>query len=299
MDGYARAFYEQKLINAYLRKRGNAFQDFFADLMEKAHPGDFMRVCPWGSAGDWKNDGYLKSERTLFQVYAPNEMRAASAVAKIEEDFHGALAHWKEHFDRWVFVHNSERGLGPDVTKKLLELDAAHAVSVNSWGMEKLRLIVHGLSGDNLASLFGPAPTLKDILNLGLEELAPVLDQIGKMEAPQHPDLRPPPADKISRNCLSQHVATLLKAGMTRADLVRKYFTARPTCQDEIAESFRLRYEELRARGLNPDAIFGELQQHAGGALVPDPATQSAVLAVLAFFFEECDIFERDGEGDT
>ncbi len=299
MDRVARAFYELKFRDVYHSKTGNEFQDFFADLMEKAHPGDFMRVRPWGNVGDKKNDGYLKSTRTLFQVYAPNEMSAAKAVAKIDKDFNECIPHWKEHFDCWVFVHNSKTGLGPDVAQKLLDLDAAHdEVSVGHWGAEELRQKAFELSESDLASLLGPAPTLRDMLDLGLEALAPVLDQVAAMPAPESPDLRPPPADKISRNMLSQHVETLLTVGMTRAELVRKYFGVQPARQDEIARSFRIHYEDLRARGMSPDDTFSELQQYAGGQVVPSPARQSAVLAVLAFFFEECDIYERDG-GDS
>jgi len=90
-------------------------------------PSDFIRVRPWGNVGDRKNDGYLKSERRLFQVYAPNEMEAAKAIAKIDEDFTEALPFWKLHFDNWSFVHNARDGLGPDVTKKLLDLGAQHS----------------------------------------------------------------------------------------------------------------------------------------------------------------------------
>lgn len=298
MDRVSRAFYELKFRDAYHRKTGNAFQDFFADLMEKAHPADFIRVRPWGNAGDKKNDGYLRSTRTLFQVYAPGEMSAANAVAKIDEDFKGAIPHWKAHFDCWVFVHNSVTGLGPDVTKKLLDLDDAYEVSVRHWGEEELRQKAFELSEADLASLLGPAPTLRDMLDLGLEALVPVLDQVAAMPAPENPDLRPPPADKISRNMLSPHVETLLKAGMTRAELVRKYFGVQPASQDDIAQSFRSHYEKLRADGKSPDGIFSELQQYAGGGPVQTPAKQSAGLAVLAYFFEECEIYERDG-GDA
>jgi len=210
--------------------------------------------------------------------------------------FKGAILYWKEHFERWVFVHNSVSGLGPDVTKKLLDLDATHEVSIGHWGEEELRQKAFELSEADLASILGPAPTIRDMLDLGLEALAPVLDQVAAMPAPDHPDLRPPPADKISRNMLSQHVKTLLKAGMTRAELVRRYFGVQPASQDEIAQSFRRHYENLRASGVSPDDIFSGLQQYAGGESVPSPARQSAVLAVLAFFFEECDIYERDGD---
>jgi hypothetical protein len=83
------AYYEQKFENAFLRAKGDAFQDFFETLMGFAYKADFMACRPWGNRGDRKNDGFLKSERRLFQVYAPNEMTEAKAVSKIKEDFEG------------------------------------------------------------------------------------------------------------------------------------------------------------------------------------------------------------------
>ncbi len=137
-------------------------------------------------------------------------------------------------------------------------------------------------------------------MNLGLDSLAPVLDHIATMEPSSDPDLRPPPADKIDRNMLSNHVAILLKAGMSRVDLVTKYFRLQPGRRDEIAESFHHHYTKVRNDGLGPDAIFADLQRYAAGDGLLSPSYQSAVLAVLAFFFEECDIFEREiSQGET
>jgi len=297
MDEVRRAFRELQFENAYLKKKGNEFQDWFATIMEKRFPGDFIRVRPWGKQGDRKNDGYVRSKRWLFQVYAPNEISAAAALAKIDEDYNGALPHWKEHFDTWIFMHNSKPGLGPEVTAKLLELDQAGPPAVLPWGFEELRRVVFELGPDELASLFGPVPGRRDMVNLGLDSLSPVLDHVAVMELDPDLDLRPPPADKIDRNMLSSHVAVLLKAGMSRADLVRKYFRLQPEKRDEVAESFRLRYDETRRNGLSPDEIFADLQRHAAGNGVSSPARQAAVLAVLAFLFEECDIFEREPAG--
>ena len=81
---------------------------------------------------------------------------------------------------------------------------------------------------------------------------------------------------------------------MSRVDLVRMYFRVQPGKRDEIAESFRYRYDKVRSDGLSPDEIFVELQRHASGDGIPSPSRQSATLAVLAFLFEECDIFERE-----
>lgn len=293
MDEITRAFYELKFENSYLTKKGDEFQNFFATIMEKRYPGDFIRVRPWGRVGDRKNDGILPSRRMLFQVYAPNELTAKEAIDKIQEDYSGALPHWREHFDTWIFVHNSRQGLGPDVTAKLLELDGGD-VRVTHWGFEELRRAAFELDATDLASLLGAAPSRRDMLDLGLETLAPILDHIATMNPPAEPDLRPPPSDKIERNMLSDHVAVLLKAGMSRADLVRTYFKVQPTRRDEIAESLRARYEAASRRGLSPDDVFADLQRCAGGDGVASPARQSGVLAALSYFFEECDIFERD-----
>lgn len=294
MDELERAFREVQFKIAYLEKNGNEFQDWFATIMEKWLPGDFIRVRPWGNAGDRKNDGYVRSKRWLFQVYAPNEMSAKEALAKINEDYNGALRYWKQYFDTWIFMHNSKQGLGPDVTARLLQLNGAEPPAVVSWGFEELRRVVFELDTPELASIFGSVPQRRDMVDLGLDSLSSVLDQIVVMEPNLDPDLRPPPADKIDRNMLSKHVATLLKAGMARADLVRKYFGVRPERRDEVAVSFRHRYDKARSDGLNPDEIFADLQRYAAGRGVPEPSRQSATLAVLAFFFEECDIFERE-----
>ena len=294
IDPVTRSFYEMAFKVAFMEKKADEFQSFFSSIMEKRYPADFIRVCPWGKAGDRKNDGYLASKRTLFQCYAPNEITAAACVAKINKDFAGALPFWQQYFDVWAFVHNSRDGLGPDVTAKLLELRRAHApLVVTHWGFEELRQETMGLGEADLASLLGPAPSRQGLISLGLDDLVPVLDHIARLPPVAEPDLRPVPADKLQRNLLSDAVGELLRAGMSRADLVHKYFKLKPTLQDELAEAFRSKYQDLRRTAASPDDIFAALQRFAGGDLVPSPGVQNAVLASLAFFFEKCDIFER------
>jgi len=128
-----RAFYEQKFEIAFLRAKGDAFQDLFEKLMGLAYKADFMPCRPWGNRGDRKNDGFLKSERRLFQVYAPNEMKETQPISKIQEDFQGAKKHWREHFDKWVFAHNAVDGLPPHVQTVLLDLEKANPDGCRSF----------------------------------------------------------------------------------------------------------------------------------------------------------------------
>ena len=90
MDRIQQLNYEKDFRIAFLESKGDEFQRLFERLMSKVHPNDFMACRPWGNVGDRKNDGYLPSSRILFQSYAPNEMSAADATKKINEDFEGA-----------------------------------------------------------------------------------------------------------------------------------------------------------------------------------------------------------------
>jgi hypothetical protein len=300
MDEVSRSFYALTFKVQFMEKNGEAFQDFFSTIMEKRYPGDFIRVRPTGSVGDRKNDGILPSKRMLFQCYAPNELKTAACIAKIDEDFHGALIHWRKHFDTWVFVHNDRSGLGPDVTAKLLTLSASHkGPRAIAWGFEELRQEVSALDEPALVSLFGAAPSRRAMMDLGLSDLVPVLDHIVRLSPTGEADLRPVPADKLEYNQLSRDAAELLRTGMQRAPLIRRYFQRSPREQDKLAASFHKEYGRLRAGAANPDDIFRSLQVFAGGEHVSSTTRQTAILACLAFFFEECDIFDRPEEVDA
>ena len=264
--------------------------------MEHRYPGDFQRVRPWGKAGDRKNDGYLRSRRELYQVYAPNEMTAKEAIRKIEEDFNGALPYWKEYFDYWFFVHNDKDGLGPDITQKLLELEAKHTpLGVRPFGFAELLVEVRRLASEDLVALFGAVPTADGMRQVGYQELITVLNVISKKPEVTQPDLQFPPQDKIERNALSDEVASFLLLGMRKTDQVKRFFAQYydPQYGDRVADAFRAEYNSLKSLGLVPDQIFAGLIKFAGGASRGDPAFESAVLAIVAYLFEECDIFER------
>lgn len=159
MEDETSAYYELRFRTQFLESKGAAFQDLFASIMCKAHPEDFVPCRPWGNVGDRKNDGYLKSARMLFQVYAPNDMKLAQAIKKIESDFHGALPHWQDYFDTWVFVHNAPDGLSAGIIQKLLELQRDHApIQIVHWGFDELLLKLRKLGLDSLSLMFGSLP---------------------------------------------------------------------------------------------------------------------------------------------
>lgn len=289
------AYYEQKFENAFLRANGDEFQTFFERLMGLAYKADFMPCRPWGKQGDRKNDGFLKSERRLFQVYAPNKMTAALAMAKITEDFEGAKVHWGNHFDHWVFVHNATGGLPPHVQGLLLGLEAANpGIKLQPWGLEELRLIFRKLAVEDKATWFGPAPTAETKVKLGFADVRVVLERIAALPAPPITEIRDVPKGKIEANALSEAVATLLKEGMVKSPLVAEFLAQwhDERLGERLAEAFRAEYRRLR-RDNGPNQIFAALQSWAGGNHRGMPEHELAVLAVISYYFERCDIFEE------
>lgn len=301
LDRVQAAFYDLAFENYYLKLKGEAFQDFFASIMEAKYPSDFIRSRPWGKLGDRKNDGYVKSTKSLYQVYAPNELTAENAVAKIDEDFTAALPYWKTHLNNWTFVHNSQIGLGPTVTKKLLEIETNNTpLTVSHIGHQELKDILMSLPLEKIQSILGYAPSQADVSNVGFEKIGVVLQTIGRKQPSASANIKPVPSTKLSHNQLSASVEILLKAGMRKSDLVADFFAKwpDPSLGDQVASAFSERYAALKSVGLAPDLIFSELQSFAGGRNRGDAEHEASVLAVLAHLFEECDIFE-DPDNNT
>lgn len=122
-----------------------------------------------------------------------------------------------------------------------------------------------------------------------------MLSTIARQPATEEPDLQPVPKEKLTANALSENVEILIKAGMRKARLVQDFFNTwyDPKLGDEVAAAFNRKYLELKKTKLLPDEIFMKLQEFAGGGQGREPGYQAAVLAVLAYLFETCEIFER------
>ena len=103
MDEVQAAFYRMKFHVAFLEKKGAEFQDWFAKLAARAFGPDFEAVRPYGNQGDLKCDGRQVSTGTIFQCYAPYQMKQAELNAKMDRDFRGAYENWRGDMTRWCW----------------------------------------------------------------------------------------------------------------------------------------------------------------------------------------------------
>ena len=152
------------------------------------------------------------------------------------------------------------------------------------------------LSLPDLESWFGPSLTMEANLNLGYNDLLAVLKHIAITPMPLPSEINDVSRGKIEANLLSGVVADFLKIGMQKSPLVMQFFNAwhDPQYGEQIAATFNNEYKKLKAHRphLHPDEIFGRLEQWAGGVANTTPSHKAAVLAVMAYLFDECEIFE-------
>ena len=300
MDELQRSIYVDRFRLAFHTLKGKAFQDWFVLLAGHAFGVNFEEVRPYGPHGDLKCDGRCADSKSVFQCYAPDQVKEVELIKKINEDFHGARAHWKSDMARWIFVHNDARGLPPNAVKHLGELRKVHApLVIETWSEPELLKLTMALGLSALQALFGPAASIAIVDRLVLADLIPIIEALQREEPdPSHPPLTPPSSEKLEKNSLSNESGLLLKIGRRKSGLVDTFFRKTPRAElgEGIAEAFRNRYADLKALGLPADTIFKHLQDYAG--MNGEPKRQGAALAVLAYFFDNCDIFE-DHVGST
>lgn len=102
------------------------------------------------------------------------------------------------------------------------------------------------------------------------------------------------PKEKIAKNTLSTDIENLITTGMGRVQEVKNYLSTNPDIYfaDRLKTGLVEKYNEIKFQDLDSDSIFLELLKFASGNS-RDSKTQASALAVIVYFFEACDIFEK------
>lgn len=296
MDSLSKFFYEFNFKNIILERTDTQYEDFFSKIMQIKYNDNFMPCQPWGSDGDRKNDGYLINERYLFAVNGPRSLDQNRMIKKIESDLEGALSYWKEYFEKWSFVHN-QSALTPKINKKLLDLNTKYTdIELSFWGPSELKKIIFSLEDVLVDEILGPIPSKNNFIKLTFEDIQPVIKSISKRSNPKEEDFIPVPKDKLMINGFSDPIIELIKTGIIRAPLVRQYLNLQTNINlgDQIASTLKKQYEYYRdVASLEPDEIYSELVNFISDEhKKSDQIYMVAVHTVLAYFFEQCTIFE-------
>lgn len=280
-------------------RTGTEFQSFFEQIMEKVDPS-FVKVKPSGKEGDWKCDGWLPASGTCFQVYAPEDLTVAETVAKIKADFAGAQEKWKDQMNCWVFVWSArDKGIPAAVLACLIELASDNPeIEIDQWGRERLWEQARELTEDDRIDVFGPVPLPSEITTTTDLEVQVLLAYIADQPVPDvDGDLELTELEKkMDRNDFDDGVRILVKAAMPIVPTVEHYVSNHPDQRfsQRVAVSLSESYTQLSGKlDGDPNAVFGGLIDR----IASDAASQSkerwAAVAIVAHYFELCDIFER------
>ena len=297
MDEIRRSWYKTRCENQFLKFKREGFQDWFAGIMTEAYPGDFQRIRP--SQGDQGCDGYCLSTKTVYAVYAPRQIPKSKLERKIKSDFETALNKLKENMKGWTFVHNDPDGLASTTAVGTLgQISTDHPkIKIKTMSFKEIWAVVETLDENQMVELLGlgPAPDLASMQKLQMKEIISVLSYIEKREVPINVPIDIPNPEKLEYNQFTTEVKELLKSGRRKEKLVQDYVdkVRDPGYGERLAQSFREKYKSLKNTDYTPDEIFDELRKFTGGDYFQEAPKLAAVLAVLSYFFERCDIFEN------
>jgi hypothetical protein len=292
-----------------LRKcSGDAFQDFFSTVWGKRHGNDFVRVRPYGKIGDKGCDGYLKSSGKVFACYGAlngDSGKVAYLVGKMEDDYKKAVAAIPEIMKEWHMVHNLVDGLPTPALQKLDELEKADGTRKFGFiGFEGFQDLIFSLEADQIEDLLGIVASSADSQNLQLAELRELIAHViltGQQVQFDVTAIKPVPAGKLEFNDLPSHWRLLIAGGWQNAHHVESYLNRHvdPLMGERIAQIFRTQYVYLKAQQLEPGSIMSALYEMITGVGNVTPQRQVASQALLAYLFENCDIFEDQPRGSA
>lgn len=234
MDDISRAYYQQHLKITLLEAFGSDFESFFQRLMKSIHGDAFVNVIPYGKQGDQKCDGYLRSEKKLFQVYGPVGPNQSKLLKKIQDDFEGAVKHWGGCFDTWVFVfkHHYDDGLPSEVLKLVLQLENDYSKHIVIWLKDDIVQLFNQVSAVSLSNWFGPMPSVQT--SFGFAELEPLFNHLTHYDTAISNEISPITGDKIAANLLNQATIDIIKNSLPKVHKIERYLEV---CSDvELGE---------------------------------------------------------------
>ncbi len=298
LNNLQRIVYQSLTEKRVVDQEGQSFEDFFVDVARRLWGDDFEPVRAYGKHGDLKCDGRRISTGGIYQCYAPRGADSSEVHKKIKNDFDGALSVWKDRMKSWSIVVNDRQGLDALATLEVEALRKANPeISIKTVLPSDLVKMVLALDIDDLAGIFTIKITEQDTVlsRVTFSDLGAVIDTLSGIDpAPSLASIGLPATNKIEVNSLGPEIAALLRQGDLLASHVDSYFqsSGRVEIGERLSEVMKLNYRAMKAAGNDPTQCFFGIVSICGGLDRPKNQT-IAVLAVVAYYFHKCDIFEN------
>lgn len=153
---------EDLLQRKFIEYSGFQFQKLFYEIMRNKNGDDFEMPEHYGSCGDFKCDGFLKSTGFYFACYSPenpyDDTKADAIISKLNNDLNGLQKRiddgtWKIPFNGFIFVVNMKyvntvpAPVFPDAQNLEISLKAKYGdhFQIKIWTQYDLKRIFLGL----------------------------------------------------------------------------------------------------------------------------------------------------------
>lgn len=295
----ARQLFKIKIHEA----NGDRFEDIFSAIQHYAEP-DFQQIKPWGNIGDRKNDGYIKSKGIYYQVYAPEEIKSnyPKVISKLKMDFAGLKRQWGGIKEFYFVVNDKYQGVNPDSEMELQDLVSSNGLIGGGFLTPKdLENTLFTLSDDQIMSVTGFLPDINSITNLDYSVLTevvgfimnlPITNVSGKIELPDW-------EEKIKFNKLSPYTQSFLNVGSQKVGSLNHFLSNESFLADELQEKLTGLYlnSKIKEWGnddheYSGDFIFWDMVKLC--APKNEAHFESAIITIIAKYFESCDVFEKN-----
>lgn len=293
--------------NRILESNGQKFEDLFVDIMTKSNI-EFQAVRAYGKIGDKKNDGFVKSSGTYYQVFAPedigNNKTIYDAVNKLENDFRGLVHNWDDvcKIRKFFFVINDKYvGISPPILEKVIELNKSaefSEIDIDIFSSKNLEGVFETLEESQVYDIVGCIPK-QDMPLLEYEALQETVSYLMNIEINDFEieNLVVPDFDeKIMFNGLSKTVSDKLISASYQEGTLLKYFKETPGLNSILQKKFHAIYEKSKidiidsVEGFADRRFFYILDESCTKRTMP---IITSVLVLMAHYFISCDIFEE------
>lgn len=158
---------------------------------------------------------------------------------------------------------------------------------------ERLQQLAAAVRGESEVVERGGEVLLRPVVHRPtFEELTTALRDLQARLPDEYDDIAPVSGEKLYANGLGRFERDEIKRGLGFVPHVAAFFSARAHDEEfveRIAARYRASYRAMRQEGADPQRIYWRLRDLSSG---PD-VNPLATAAVLAYFFERCDIFEN------
>ncbi|HDH00428.1 MAG TPA: hypothetical protein ENG80_01275 [Nitrospirae bacterium] len=214
----------------------------------------------------------------------------------MEKDFDGLIKKWNPVNEFFFVVNDKYKGVNADCEIIIQKIKKTHNLLKAAFKTPKdLENILFTLTDDQIISVTGYLPDPMKIKKLDFSILNEIIVYIMQLHLPQVNDsemILPDWDEKVKFNKLTSLPSLYLNNGYFQIGALDEYLKNNGDFMaEELKEKMRQIYIVEKLDGKSGDDLFWAVVNKA--APKAESPLQSAVIVIMAKYFETCDIFEE------